>query len=127
MPKDDGYEGWCPLGWALEVTGGKWKGLILWHLGAAGVLRHAELRRRLRGITQKVLTQQLRALEDDGLVRRTARPGFPRRVEYRLTDLGAAARPHLEGLRVWASSNPDAGRRLARRGREHWFASRTSP
>ena len=112
MPIKTGYVDRCPLGWALEVVAGKWKGLILWHVGTAGALRHAELRRVLPGITQKVLTEQLRDLERDGLVRRFDHPGFPRRVEYQLTTLGARAHPQLEALRVWGSEHltaADAG------------------
>ena len=98
---DQATGGICPLEWALDVIAGKWKGLILWHIGAVGALRHAALRRRLTGITQKVLTQQLRQLERDGLISRTIYPGASARVEYRLTTLGARVRPHLEALRIW--------------------------
>ena len=93
---------WCPLELALDLIGGKWKGLIIWYLGAEGVLRHAELNRRLEWVSQKVLTQQLRELERDGLIRRRVYPETPPRVEYCLAELGAAVQPAIESLRVWA-------------------------
>lgn len=96
------HGGWCPLERALDLIGGRWKGLIVWHLGDAGPLRHAELRRKLTGCSQKVLTAQLRELEQAGLIRRTVHPVVPPRVEYALLPLGAKIRPALESLRLWA-------------------------
>jgi DNA-binding HxlR family transcriptional regulator len=102
MGRIDGPTEWCPLELALDLIGGKWKGLILWYLGAEGALRHAELKRRLERVSQKVMTQQLRELERDGVIRRLVYPGTPPRVDYRLTELGEAVRPAIEALRVWA-------------------------
>jgi len=102
MGSIDGPTEWCPLELALDLIGGKWKGLIIWYLGAEGVLRHTELKRRLERVSQKVLTQQLRELERDGLIRRRVYPETPPRVEYCLAELGAAVRPAIEALRVWA-------------------------
>lgn len=70
----------------LDILGGKWKVLILWHLGVAGVCRFGELRRKLPGVTQRTLTLQLRELEAAGLVHRTVYAEVPPRTEYRQTD-----------------------------------------
>jgi DNA-binding HxlR family transcriptional regulator len=110
------HGGWCPLERALDLIGGRWKGLIIWHLGDAGPLRHAELRRKLTGCSQKVLTAQLRELEQAGLIRRTVHPVVPPRVEYGLLPLGVKIRPALESLRCWADRElremPDPPRSL---------------
>lgn len=87
-----------PVDFALQLLGGKWKPLIVYHLEAAGRLRFGELGRRMPGITQKMLTQQLRDLEGDGLVRREVFAQVPPRVEYSLTELGQKAKPVMEQL-----------------------------
>lgn len=74
----------CGVEITLNLTGGKWKGLILWPL-CQKTLRFSQLRRRIGGITQKMLTQQLRVLEQDGLVNRQVFPEAPPKVEYSLT------------------------------------------
>lgn len=102
MGSINGPTEWCPLELALDLIGGKWKGLIIWYLGAEGALRHAELKRRLEQVSQKVLTQQLRELERDGLIWRRVYPETPPRVEYGLAELGEAVGPAIEALRVWA-------------------------
>lgn len=91
----------CPVELTLRLVGGKWKTLILWELMLSPVLRNGELIRRLPGITSKMLVQQLRELEEDGLVIRTTFPVVPPRVEYRLTDLGVSFRPVMEALCSW--------------------------
>src|SRR5580698_1441352 len=70
----------------MEILGGKWKVLILWHLGVTGGCRFGELRRKLPGITQRTLTLQLRELEAAGLVHRTVYAEVPPRTEYRQTE-----------------------------------------
>jgi DNA-binding HxlR family transcriptional regulator len=90
----------CPVEATLELIGGKWKGLVLYHL-QKGTLRFSELRRLLPGITQRMLTRQLRELESAGLVLRTVHAEVPPRVEYSLTALGETLRPVLLGLREW--------------------------
>ena len=90
----------CPVEITLDVIGGKWKSLILWHLKHK-VLRFSELQRRLPRITQKMLTQQLRDLEQDGLVYRQVYPEVPPRVEYSLTDLGHSVVPILDQMYQW--------------------------
>ncbi|MBY4641813.1 helix-turn-helix transcriptional regulator, partial [Gluconacetobacter entanii] len=85
----------------LELFGGKWKALILYHLFEDGVLRFGELRRRLPNVTQRMLTNQLRELEADGLVSRTVFPEVPPHVEYALTELGKTLKPVIQALKTW--------------------------
>jgi DNA-binding HxlR family transcriptional regulator len=89
---------------ALNVLGGRWKMLILFHLFSAPVLRFSELRRAITGISHKMLIQQLRELEKDGVVGRTVYPEVPPRVEYALTKSGVALLPALQALQYWAAS-----------------------
>jgi len=84
----------------LSIIGGKWKPEILWHLRKKS-LRFLELQRSIPRITQSVLTQNLRELEADGLLTRTAYPEIPPRVEYELTDLGKTAFPVLDAISIW--------------------------
>jgi len=90
----------CTVAVTLEVIGGKWKALILWHLSFK-TLRFSQLQRRLSTITQKMLTQQLRELERDGLVFRQVYAEVPPRVEYSLTELGTTVVPLLEQMCQW--------------------------
>ncbi|WP_300156411.1 helix-turn-helix domain-containing protein [Solidesulfovibrio sp.] len=89
---------------AIIMIGGKWKPLILWALGANGMMRFGELRRLLSGASQKMLTQQLRELETDGLIVREAHPQVPPRVEYSLTTRALRLVPILNQLDVWAQA-----------------------
>ena len=89
---------------ALKVLEGRWKILILFHLFSAPVLRFSELRRAVSGISQKMLIQQLRDLEKDGVVHRKVYPEVPPKVEYMLTKDGVALRPVLKALKSWAES-----------------------
>ncbi len=93
-----GKEYSCSMELSLAVIGGKWKPLILWHLRDAGSQRFSALRRTMPAITQKMLTQQLRELESDGLITRTVYAEVPPRVEYGLTALGRDIIPILESL-----------------------------
>lgn len=90
----------CTVSVTLEVIGGKWKSLILWHLSFK-TLRFSQLQRRLSTVTQKMLTQQLRELETDGLVHREVFAEVPPRVEYSLTELGRSVVPILEMMCQW--------------------------
>ena len=90
----------CPVEITLAVIGGKWKAVILWHLSHK-TLRFSQLRRRLPGITQKMLTQQLRELERDGLLHREVFAEVPPRVEYSLTELGRTLKPLLGMMCEW--------------------------
>jgi DNA-binding HxlR family transcriptional regulator len=90
----------CPAEITLAVIGGRWKVLILFQL-FQGVKRFSELERALTGITQKMLTQQLREMERDGIVQRTVYPQVPPKVEYRLTPLGETLKPVVGAMCRW--------------------------
>ncbi|MFO0983805.1 MAG: helix-turn-helix domain-containing protein [Planctomycetota bacterium] len=90
----------CPVEAAIDVFGGKWKPVILWWLNQR-THRFAELRRAIPGITEKVLTQQLRELERDGIVARRAYPTVPPRIEYSLTDYGQSLKRALRAICEW--------------------------
>ncbi len=91
----------CAVELALLVLGGKWKPLILWHLSLEGSLRFGQLKKSIPTITQKMLTQQLRELESDGMVRRTVFAQVPPRVDYALTDFGQGVTPLLKQMYRW--------------------------
>lgn len=91
----------CPVTTALSIIGGKWKVIILWNLKEGGVKRFGELQRMVRGISQKMLTQELRDLEEAGLVARKVYPVVPPKVEYSLTAIGWSLKPLLEHLCEW--------------------------
>ena len=92
----------CPVSTTLELIGGKYKALILWHL-SAGKLRFSELRQRVSSATPKMLTQQLRELEKNQLVHREVYPVIPPRVEYSLTETGKSLMPVLVAIRDWGT------------------------
>jgi DNA-binding HxlR family transcriptional regulator len=94
----------CPCRPVLDLLADKWSALALGSL-AGGPLRFGEIRRRLEGISPKVLTAVLRRLEQNGLVERTVYPEVPLRVEYALTELGADANEPLAALRAWVERN----------------------
>ena len=87
---------------AFKLLEGRWKLLILFHLFGSQVRRFSDLQRSIPGITQKMLTQQLRRLEEDGIVKRTDHHEVPPRVDYRLTDWGQALCPALDAILGWA-------------------------
>ena len=91
----------CPVIATLKVIGGKWKPALLYELKRNEVLRFGELRRRVPLITQKMLTQQLRELEAEGVIDRRVYAEVPPRVEYRLTEYGHSLRPVLEAMAAW--------------------------
>lgn len=93
----------CPVETTLSFLDGKWKGVILYHLLTDGTLRFSELRRRLQAVTQRMLTKQLRELEEQGLLTRTIYPVVPPRVDYALTPLGQSLRPVVMMLEQWGS------------------------
>jgi DNA-binding HxlR family transcriptional regulator len=90
----------CPAETTLDIIGGRWKVLIVWQL-FQGTRRFSELFRALDGITQKMLTQQLRELEKDGIVHRQVYPQIPPKVEYSLTPLGESLRPVIDAMCEW--------------------------
>jgi DNA-binding HxlR family transcriptional regulator len=93
---------------ALRRLEGKWKLVILSELFSAENLRFSELERAIYGVTQKMLIQQLKQLEKDGIVRRTVYPQVPPKVEYSLTDFGHALAPAMIALRKWAQEKPSS-------------------
>lgn len=90
----------CPVEAALDVIGDKWKGIILFHL-LSGTKRFNELRRLVPGVTQRMLTLQLRELEKDKIIIRDVYPQIPPKVEYSLSELGQNLKPILFALREW--------------------------
>ena len=92
----------CPVAATLELIGGKYKALILWHL-AEKKLRFSELRKVIQNATPKMLTQQLRELESDNLIHREVFPVIPPKVEYSLTDTGKSLMPILVAMRDWGA------------------------
>jgi DNA-binding HxlR family transcriptional regulator len=96
----------CGLDAAVDVVGGKWKPLLLWALESAP-RRYGELRREVEGISEKVLIQQLRELERDGIVERTVHEQVPPKVIYSLTPLGSTLNKALEPLGEWGEANLD--------------------
>ncbi|MBR0930314.1 helix-turn-helix transcriptional regulator [Bradyrhizobium diazoefficiens] len=94
----------CSVEATLDLIDGKWKGVILYHL-QGGTQRFGELRRRMPGITQRMLTKQLRALEEDKLVIRKVYAEVPPRVEYCLSELGESLRPVIDILKAWGENH----------------------
>ena len=93
----------CPVATIVELIGNKWKLLIIRNL-LASTCRFGELKNGIPGISQKVLTDNLRALESDGLVVRTSYPEIPPRVEYSLSELGNTLRPLFKDMENWGNS-----------------------
>jgi DNA-binding HxlR family transcriptional regulator len=104
----------CPVALTVDVMGGKWKPTILYHL-KDGPRRFNELRRLMPDITQRMLTLQLRALEDDGIVTRKVHAQVPPRVEYALSDHGRTLGPILDAMVAWGEAH--GGAMPARRDR----------
>ena len=90
----------CGIDVTLALVGGKWKASILWHL-AQETMRFSDLQRQFSDITRKMLTQQLRELEADGLVHREVYPQVPPKVEYSLTEVGRTLFPVLDLMGDW--------------------------
>ena len=93
----------CPVATTLEMIGGKYKALILWHL-SEGKLRFSELKKLISNATPKMLTQQLRELEENQLIHREVYPVIPPKVEYSLTDTGKSLIPVLLSMRDWGAN-----------------------
>ncbi|WP_028777256.1 winged helix-turn-helix transcriptional regulator [Shimazuella kribbensis] len=96
-----------PVEYTLQLIGGKWKLLILFILMEEGTKRFGELRKLVNGITQGVLTTQLRELEKDGLIHREVFPTVPPKVEYSLTSFGQTLYPLLKGMCNWGREQLD--------------------
>ena len=95
----------CSVEATLSVIGGRWKPVILFHLMEQEVLRFNEMKRTIKDITQRMLTNQLRELEKDGVVNRKVYAQVPPRVEYRLTEYGKTLRPILLNMRQWGAEH----------------------
>ncbi|MGU3666162.1 winged helix-turn-helix transcriptional regulator [Methylobacterium sp. A49B] len=110
MPRTRHHVGACSPGCAVEATlrfiDGKWKGVILYHL-LEGTLRFNEIRRRLTSVTQRMLTNQLREMEADGLITRTVYAQVPPKVEYSLTERGRSLEPVIRALKTWGDVHAD--------------------
>ena len=101
----------CPAETTLGVIGGKWKLLILHEL-LSGASRFGELRRRLSGISEKILAQHLRELENDGIISRKIYPEVPPKVEYALTASGKTLKPIIDGLHEWGLEHLSGKKRV---------------
>lgn len=93
----------CPVSVTLDMIGGKYKALILWHL-TDKTIRFSELRKLVADATPKMLTQQLREMENDGLLIRTVHPVVPPKVEYSLTAKGISLRPIIDAMFNWGTT-----------------------
>lgn len=90
----------CPVEATIQLIGGKYKAVLLWHL-MHGTLRYSELHRKMPRATDKMLAQQLRELERDGLISRKVYPVVPPRTEYSLTEFGKSLVPILDAMCDW--------------------------
>ncbi|MGB3181730.1 MAG: helix-turn-helix domain-containing protein [Cyclobacteriaceae bacterium] len=104
MKVSENTTSFCPVTTTLSVIGGKWKPVILYTVGEE-IVRFGELKRRIPAITQKMLTQQLRELEEDGLIRRKVYPEVPPRVEYSMTPHGRSIWPILNEMARWGQEH----------------------
>lgn len=104
------YDHTCPIVYALSIIGQKWKIPILWHLADEGTLRYNELKRGVYGITNIMLTQCLRELEEHGLVAREEFGTIPPKVEYSLTERGKTLMPVLYELHNWGQGQIELDR-----------------
>ncbi len=94
----------CPVTFTMDKIGGRWKPLIIWNL-QSGQKRYSDLRRSLPLISEKMLIQQLKELEQDALVIREAKPVVPPHVEYRLSEIGKEMAPILSAMAEWGIKN----------------------
>lgn len=103
----DSFLAACPSRQLLDRLSDKWVALVLAALADEGTMRYSQLARRLAGVSQKMLTQTLRALERDGLVTRAVTPTVPVTVDYTLTPLGASLQVVVRGIKDWAEAHMD--------------------
>ncbi|SFP52853.1 winged helix-turn-helix transcriptional regulator [Salibacterium halotolerans] len=95
----------CRVEDALNIITGKWKPIILLHLLQEGTQRFSELKQKMPGVTQKMLTKQLRELEEEDIIQRTIYPQVPPKVEYAMTDYGRSLEPILEAMHEWGRNH----------------------
>lgn len=105
MIKEQGDVSVCPVGYALKVFGGKWKLNIVWKLSFEESLRYSELKRRVSGITNMMLSQCLAELQEAKIVNRVQYSEIPPRVEYSLTDSGKELLPVLKAIATWGTKH----------------------
>ena len=98
----------CEIRDAFLIIGGKWKSMILYVLASEGIVRFNQLKKAVTGISQKMLTQQLRELERDGLIKRKVFPEVPPHVEYSMTKLGLSLGPIYQAVHKWEQENSNA-------------------
>ena len=114
MPACHGIDFDCPVTYTLSILGGKWKWLIIYTLSEEGTLRYGALKRNLPAITHKMLSQQLKELEMEQLIRRQEYHQIPPKVEYSLTTRGKTLIPILDRMCEWGAANWPASRAEAR-------------
>lgn len=102
----------CPIEETVKLIGHKWKVLILRNLHDNGTQRFSELEDGINGISQKMLTQQLRQMEADGLIIRKVYPEVPPKVEYSLSELGRSLKPVLDSMNIWGGNYIKANKHL---------------
>lgn len=95
----------CPLTYTLDIIGGKWRLPIIWALSKNGIMRYNEISKEISGITNMMLTQSLRDLEDKGVISRKQYMEIPPRVEYSLTESGEKLIPALKALAAWGKEH----------------------
>ncbi len=104
LPKDKNSHPSCGVDITLKVLGGKWKPVILWHLKDQ-TLRFSELHRLVNGVTQKMLTQQLKEMEKAGLINRKVYPQVPPKVEYSITEYGKTLKTVIKAMGDWGEQH----------------------
>lgn len=95
----------CPVEATMDVIGGKWKCVIIYHLLENNVMRYNEIRRQINDAPRRTITRQLRELEQAGLIQRTVYPEVPPKVEYSLTPFGQSLEPIIRMMRDWGSEH----------------------
>ena len=95
----------CPITVFMDKIGGKWKPVIVWLLLKNGTMRFNELDKAINGVTQKMLSQQLKSLEEENIIERISYPVIPPKVEYSLTEKGHTLSELLEGIMQWSKAN----------------------
>ena len=103
MTKSEAKKLHCTVEAAIAVIGGKYKAIIIWWLNEKGVMRYSEIQRRVPQATAKMLSQQLREMEADGIISRKVYPVVPPKTEYALTDLGRATVPVVHAMDKWGA------------------------
>lgn len=91
----------CSIGFTMTVIGSKWRAIILWHILNSQTLRYGQLKKSIPKISHKILSQELKRLEDDNLIKRVAYPTIPPKVEYSLTERGLSLETVLFELCEW--------------------------